>query len=68
VSIVIVGAGPNLGRAIAQRFGPERLPVRFIARSADKLRGLTEEVRAEGLPASHAVADIRTLPPVGSHY
>ena len=59
MSIVIVGAGPNLGRAIAQRFGRERLPVGFIARSADKLRGLTEEVRAEDLTASYAVADIR---------
>ena len=59
VSIVIVGAGPNLGRAIAQRFGRERLAVGLIARSADKLRGLTEEVRAEGLTASYAVADIR---------
>jgi NADP-dependent 3-hydroxy acid dehydrogenase YdfG len=59
VSIAIVGAGPNLGRAIAQRFGRERLPVGFIARSTDKLRGLTDEVRAEGLTASYAVADIR---------
>ena len=59
MSIAIVGAGPNLGRAIAQRFGRERLPVGFIARSADKLRGLTEEVRAEGLTASYAAADIR---------
>jgi len=59
VSIVIVGAGPNLGRAIAQRFGRERLPVGFIARSAGKLRGLTEKVRAEDLTASYAVADIR---------
>jgi NADP-dependent 3-hydroxy acid dehydrogenase YdfG len=59
VSIVIVGAGPNLGRAIAQRFGREGLPVGFISRSTDKLRGLTEEVRAEDLTASYAVADIR---------
>jgi NADP-dependent 3-hydroxy acid dehydrogenase YdfG len=59
VSIVIVGAGPNLGRAIARRFGRERLAVGFISRSTDKLRGLTEEVRAEGLTASYAVADIR---------
>jgi short-subunit dehydrogenase len=59
VSIVIVGAGPNLGRAIARRFGREGLAVGFISRSMDKLRGLTEEVRAEDLTASYAVADIR---------
>ena len=30
MSIVIVGAGPNLGLAIARRFGTEGLPVGLV--------------------------------------
>ena len=36
-SIVIVGAGPNLGAAIARRFGREGLAVGLGSRDAGKL-------------------------------
>ena len=37
MSIVIVGAGPNLGLAIGRRFGREGLAVGLVARNQDKL-------------------------------
>src|SRR4051812_19355295 len=58
-SIVIVGAGPNLGQAVARRFGREGLAVGLISRNADKLEELVSELRGEGLTASSAAADIR---------
>ena len=33
MSIVIVGAGPNLGAAIARRFGREGMPVGLVSRN-----------------------------------
>jgi NADP-dependent 3-hydroxy acid dehydrogenase YdfG len=58
-SIVIVGAGPNLGQAVARRFGREGLAVGLISRNADKLGGLVSQLRDEGLTASTAAVDIR---------
>jgi NAD(P)-dependent dehydrogenase (short-subunit alcohol dehydrogenase family) len=34
MSVVIVGAGPNLGLAVARRFGHEGMSVGLIARAA----------------------------------
>jgi NADP-dependent 3-hydroxy acid dehydrogenase YdfG len=59
MSIVIVGAGPNLGAAVARRFGREGLAVGLVARDEGKLATLAEELRGEGLSADHAAADIR---------
>jgi len=59
VSIVIIGAGPNLGQAVARRFGREGLAVGLISRNAEKLDQLVSDLRAEGLTASSASADIR---------
>ena len=59
MSIVIIGAGPNLGQAVARRFGQEGLAVGLISRNAEKLDQLVSDLRAEGLTASSASADIR---------
>src|SRR3954470_19349870 len=59
MSIVIVGAGPNLGAAVARRFGREGLAVGLVARDEGNLATLAEELRDEGLSADHAAADIR---------
>jgi NADP-dependent 3-hydroxy acid dehydrogenase YdfG len=59
MSIIIVGAGANLGAAVARRFGREGIPVGLIARDADKLQALTGELRGEGITADFASADIR---------
>src|SRR3954451_10160383 len=58
-SIVIVGAGPNLGLAIARRFGREGLAVGLVSRDQAKLDGLVEQLEAEGIQAAGGAVDIR---------
>jgi len=59
MSIVIIGAGPNLGAAIARRFGREGLAVGLVSRNAEKLEALANDLRGDGLTAEYAAADIR---------
>jgi NADP-dependent 3-hydroxy acid dehydrogenase YdfG len=59
MSIVIVGAGPNLGAAIARRFGREGMPVGLVARNAGKLEALAHDLASAGITADYAAADIR---------
>jgi short-subunit dehydrogenase len=59
MSIVIIGAGPNLGMAIARRFGREGLAVGLISRNQEKLDGLVAELTGTGITAAAAAADIR---------
>jgi short-subunit dehydrogenase len=66
MSIVIVGAGPNLGAAIARRFGREGLPVGLVARDASKLEALAADLAQSGITADFAPADIRDAPGLSS--
>ncbi|HEV7753053.1 MAG TPA: SDR family NAD(P)-dependent oxidoreductase [Baekduia sp.] len=59
MSIIIVGAGPNLGLAIARRFGREGLPVGLVARDQEKLDELATVLEGEGIQARGAAADSR---------
>lgn len=59
MSIVIVGAGPNLGAAVARRFGREGMSIGLIARNSERLTGLAEELGQEGLNAESEAADLR---------
>jgi len=59
MSLVIVGAGPNLGLAIARRFGREGFSVGLVSRTQSKLDDLAGQLRADGITASGAAADIR---------
>jgi short-subunit dehydrogenase len=59
MSIVIVGAGPNLGAAVARRFGREGFAVGLISRNADKLDAMAADLATEGIRAAAAPADIR---------
>src|SRR3954454_21942417 len=59
MSIVIVGAGPNLGLAIGRRFGGEGMPVGLVSRDQTKLDGLVEQLEEDGIRASGEAADIR---------
>ena len=59
MSIIIVGAGPNLGAAVARRFGREGMAAGLIARDAGKLEALPGELRDDGITVDHAAADIR---------
>lgn len=46
--LVVVAAGPGLGRAVARRFAREGYAVGLLARSTAKLAGLADEVRSAG--------------------
>ena len=59
MSIVIVGAGPNLGAAVARRFGREGMSVGLVARDAGKLEELANVLNEEGITADFAAVDIR---------
>jgi NADP-dependent 3-hydroxy acid dehydrogenase YdfG len=59
MSIVIVGAGPNLGAAIARRFGREGMPVGLVSRNREKLELLARNLAQGGITADFAPADIR---------
>jgi len=58
-SIIIIGAGPNLGAAVARRFGREGLSVGLVARDETKLTAIEADLDALGIDAAHAAADIR---------
>jgi NADP-dependent 3-hydroxy acid dehydrogenase YdfG len=66
LSIVIVGAGPNLGAAIGRRFGREGLAVGLIARSEPKLSEIVGSLTSEGITAACATADIRDPDALGA--
>jgi short-subunit dehydrogenase len=59
MSVVIVGAGPNLGVAIARRFGGEGLSVGLVARNREKLGALARDLEQQGITADFEPADIR---------
>ncbi len=54
---VVVGVGPGTGAALARRFA-QGYAVAMIARSADYLRTLGDEIRATGAKVLEAPADI----------
>ncbi|SOD89741.1 SDR family oxidoreductase [Streptomyces sp. Ag109_G2-15] len=57
-SIAIVGAGPQLGLAIARTFGSHGFDVALISRNRDKLDGLVGNLTAEGITAAAFPADV----------
>src|SRR3954465_4903661 len=58
-SMVIVGAGPNLGLAVGRRFGREGFAVGLVARTQSKLDDLATQLESDGIHAQGAAADIR---------
>jgi short-subunit dehydrogenase len=59
MSLVIVGAGPNLGLAVARRFGREGFSVGLISRTEARLVELSAQLQLDGIPTAGAAADIR---------
>ncbi len=57
-SIAIVGAGPQLGLAIARTFGSHGFDVALISRNRDKLDGLVGKLAADGITAAAFPADV----------
>ncbi len=56
--LVVVGAGPGVGASVARRFGAEGYDVALVARSADRLRMLGEDLRNAGVTADWTACDI----------
>lgn len=59
MSLVIVGAGPNLGLAVARRFGREGFAVGLISRTESRLVELAAQLQLDGITTAGAAADIR---------
>ncbi|WP_330340259.1 SDR family NAD(P)-dependent oxidoreductase [Streptomyces sp. NBC_00557] len=57
-SIAIVGAGPQLGLAIARTFGSHGFDVALISRNRDKLDTLVGKLAADGITAAAFPADV----------
>jgi NADP-dependent 3-hydroxy acid dehydrogenase YdfG len=57
-TIIIVGAGPGVGLAVAERFGAEGFRVGLVARNPASLAGLVEELKANGIEAAGFAADV----------
>ncbi|QJS98938.1 SDR family NAD(P)-dependent oxidoreductase [Streptomyces asoensis] len=57
-SIAIVGAGPQLGLAIARTFGSRGFDIALISRNRDKLDTLVGKLAADGIPAAAFPADV----------
>lgn len=57
-TMVIAGAGKGLGLSIAKRFGKEDFQIALIARTADKLQFMVDELKEKGIEASYFVADL----------
>lgn len=58
-TVVITGAGPQLGMSIARRFGREGFSVALLARRRDPLAELAADLRDQEIDAEAFPADIR---------
>jgi NADP-dependent 3-hydroxy acid dehydrogenase YdfG len=61
-TIAIVGAGPQLGRAIGQRFAAEGFDVALIARNRTTLEAVADSLSEEGVRAEVFPADVTDRP------
>jgi short-subunit dehydrogenase len=57
MSLVLVGAGPGIGQAVARRFGRAGWPVGLISRSEPALRALVGDLSVDGIAAAWQAAD-----------
>jgi short-subunit dehydrogenase len=60
-SIAVFGAGPALGRAVAQRYAREGYDVVLVARSQEPLDALAAELRSTGATAHVITADLSDI-------
>jgi NADP-dependent 3-hydroxy acid dehydrogenase YdfG len=61
-TIAVVGAGPGIGMAVAQRFGREGFNVALIARNSDKLQRLVSKLEETSVEAAAFQADVLDRP------
>lgn len=60
-SIAVLGAGPALGRAVAERYASEGYDVALVARSREPLNALAGELRGTGATAHVIAADLADI-------
>lgn len=60
-TIVIIGAGPNLGLSIAKKFGRNGFQVALLARNSEKLKAMHEELNMLEIKNKYYQVDIRLL-------
>jgi NADP-dependent 3-hydroxy acid dehydrogenase YdfG len=58
-TLAIIGAGPQLGLAVARRFGREGFSVALLSRNRQRLDDLAATLRSEGIAAEGFVANVR---------
>jgi short-subunit dehydrogenase len=58
-TVIVVGAGPGVGAAVARRFGGEGHRVGLVARHRGRLEAMAADLRAAGVTAAVAIADAR---------
>jgi len=61
-TIAIVGAGPGVGMAVAERFGREGFSVALLARNAARLTAQVDALREQGITAEAFAADVLDRP------
>jgi short-subunit dehydrogenase len=57
--LLVVGAGPGVGAAVARRFGREGHAVGLVARNRDRLDTMARQLQGDGITAAFATADVR---------
>ncbi len=63
--VVVVGAGPGVGAALARRFGREGFGVGLVARNGTRLAAAALELESEGVSVAFATADARDAEGLG---
>ncbi|MGI9159653.1 MAG: SDR family NAD(P)-dependent oxidoreductase [Saprospiraceae bacterium] len=58
MKLLLIGMGPGMGLSIARRFGRAGFEILMMARNADKLRQLSDTLKAEGIASQGFPADI----------
>lgn len=56
--ILIIGSGPGLSRAVAERFGKEGFEVSLVARTESKLEQEVKTLQASGIKADYKICDV----------
>ena len=56
--ILVAGAGPGIGAAVARRFGAAGYDVALLARSEERVQALGRELAAEGIVTGWTAADV----------
>lgn len=57
--LLVVGAGPGVGAAVARRFGRKGHAVGLVARNRDRLDTMARQLQDDGITAAFATADVR---------